>query len=185
MRLRKREHQADQALFDQVERALPAGSIEDMQSGGEERADARAEICLLLIHLSGGGLERPVVEQGPAKDVFARHEAPVAAIEGVGAVVPHGKDLAGRHDKIAIDDVVGQVFGPDFQVGWRAVGGKVVASRLVGVLRIFVVLHGPGVGLVLGDAVEVDDAVREVEVVAGNGDDALDEDQVGGLRIGL
>ena len=42
-----------------------------------------------------------------------------------------------------------------------------------------------GVGLVLGDAVEVDDAVAEVDAVAGDADAALDEDRGRGFGGGL
>ena len=53
-------------------------------------------------------------------------------------------------------------------------------------IGIAVVLVGlDGVGLVLGDAVEVDDAVAEVDVVAGEADGALDQDEVGLSGLGL
>jgi hypothetical protein len=86
--------------------------------------------------------------------------------------------------------VVGQVDGPEeallaaaFGLDAGKVGGEVVAVGAVGVVGVAVVAGHAGVGLVLGDAVEVDDAVAEVDAVAGDGDAALDQVEVG-LRGG-
>ena len=95
-------------------------------------------------------------------------------------------------DEVAVDDVVGQVEQPRERRCWRRlaarcreVGGEVVAVGGVGVLGVAVVAGHLGVGLVLGDAVEVDDAVLEVDAVAGDADAALDEVEVGGFGVGL
>ena len=42
-----------------------------------------------------------------------------------------------------------------------------------------------GLGFILGDAVQVDDAVAEVDAVAGNADGALDQEEVRAFRVGL
>ncbi len=52
-------------------------------------------------------------------------------------------------------------------------------------LGVAVVGGHAGLGLVLGDAVEVDDAVAEVDAVAGDADGALDEEEVGRFGLGL
>ena len=75
-------------------------------------------------------------------------------------------------------------------VTWRVVGvnrdaGEVVAIGIVGVVGIAVVARHLGVGLVLGDAVEVDDAVLQVDAVAGDADAAFHEVEVGRLGMGL
>ena len=144
----------------------------------------------LLFDLVGGGFKGPVDEHGTAYDVFAGNKAPVTTVERFGAVIAHGEDLAGRDDEVAVLDVVGEIVGP--ACGDLALfgetggdGGKVVAVGLVGVLGIVVYGGHAGVGLVLSDAVEVDDTVAEVEVVTGDGDGALDEVEVGRLGVGL
>ena len=142
----------------------------------------------LLVDLVGGGFKGPVDEHGTAYDVFAGNEAPEAAVEGFGAVVAHGEDGAGGYDEVAVDDVAGQLVGPgggDVVAGAGGDGGEVVAVGLVGVLGVAVVDGLAGVGLVLGYAVEVDDAVAEVDVVAGDADGALDEEEVGVSGWGL
>ena len=63
--------------------------------------------------------------------------------------------------------------------------GEVVAVGDVGVLGIAVVAGHGGVGLVLRDAVEVEDAVAQMDAVAGKADAALDQIEVGGLGVGL
>ena len=61
-------------------------------------------------------------------------------------------------------------------------GGEVVAVGVEVVLWVAVVGGHPGLRLVLGDSVEVDDAVAEVDAVAGDADGALDEEEVGSRR---
>ena len=83
---------------------------------------------------------------------------------------------------------LGSSFGPGggyVVTGAGGYGGEVVAVGLEGVLGVVVVDGLAGVGLVLGYAVEVDDAVAEVDVVAGNADGALDEEEVWGLGVGF
>ena len=75
--------------------------------------------------------------------------------------------------------------GGDVLVGAGGDGGEVVAVGNVGVHGVAVVDGLGGLGLVLGDAVEVDDAVAEVDVVAGDADGALDQEEVGRFGLGL
>jgi hypothetical protein len=166
-------------LFDEMEGALPACLVEDVDENVAHEAEAIADA--LLVDLVGGGLERPVDEEGSAYDVFARDEAPVAAIEAFGAVVAHGEDLAGRDDEIAVLNVAGEFVSPaggDVAIVVGGDGGKVVAVGIEGVLGIVVVDGHTSVGLVLCDAVEVNDAVAEMNSVAGDADGALDEEEI-------
>ena len=163
-----------------MERSLPACLVEDVEEDVAHEADALADA--LLVDLVGGGFEGPVDEHGTAYDVFAGNEAPETAVEAFGAVVAHGEDFAGRNDEVAVDDVVGEFVGPaggDLIVGAGRDGGKVVAIGVEGVLGVVVGGGHAGLGLVLRDAVEVDDAVAEMDAVAGNADGALDEEEVG------
>lgn len=162
-----------------MEGAFPACLVEDVDEDVAHEAEALADA--LLVDLVGGSLERPVDEEGAAYDVLAWDEAPVAAIEAFGAVVAHGEDFAGGDDEVAVLNVAGELVAPAggyvaVVVGWD--GGKVVAVGIEGVLGIVVVDGHAGVGLVLCDAVEVDDAVAEVDAVAGDADGALDEEEI-------
>ena len=162
-----------------MERTLPSCFVEDVDENVAHEAETIA--YALLVDLVGGGLERPVDEEGSAYDVFARDEAPVAAIEAFGAVVAHGEDFAGGDDEVAVLDVAGEFVGPaggDVAVVVGGDGGKVVAVGIEGVLGIVVVDGHAGVWLVLRDAVEVDDAVAEMDAVAGDADGALDEEEI-------
>ena len=101
---------------------------------------------------------------------------------------PMAKTLPGGDDEVAVDDVFGQLVGPGGGYAFFGAGGdgrKVVAIGLEGVLGIVVVDGLAGHGFVLRDAVEIDDAIAEVDAVAGDADGALDEVEVGGLGIGL
>ena len=163
-----------------MEGAAPAGFAEEVKDDVADETDALADG--LFVDLVGGGFKGPVDEHGAADDVFARDEAPEAAVEALGAVVAHGEDLAGRDDEVAVLNVVGEFVGPacgDLIVGAGRNGGKVVAVGLEGVLGVVVGDGHAGVGFVLRDAVEVDDAVAEMDLVARDADGALDEEEVG------
>src|SRR5271170_5982755 len=169
----------DDLLFDEMEGALPACLVEDVDEDVGHEADALADA--LLVDLVGGGFKGPVDEHGTAHDVLARDEAPETAVEAFGAVVAHGEDLAGWDDQVAVYDVGGKLVGPacgDLIVGTGGDGGKVVAIGVEGVLGIVVGGGHAGVGLVLCDTVDVDDAVAEMNAVAGNADGAFDEEEV-------
>jgi hypothetical protein len=169
-----------------MEGSFPAGLVEDMDEDVAHEADALA--YALLFDLVGGCFEGPVDEHGAAYDVFAGDEAPEAAIEAFGTVVAHGEDASGGDDEIVALDEAGKIVGPtggDLVAGRRGNAGEVVAIGVEGVLRVAVVFGFASVGLVLRDAVEVDDAVAQVEVVAGDADDALDEVEIRGFGVGL
>src|SRR5258708_31687377 len=151
-----------------MERSLPACLVEEVEEDVAHEADALADA--LLVDLVGGGFKGPVDEHGAAYDVFARDEAPETAVEAFGAVVAHGEDLAGRHDEVAVGDVVGEFVGPacgDLIVGAGGDGGKVGAIGVEGVVGVVVGGGHAGVGLVLWAGVWVDAAVAEAEAVAG------------------
>ncbi len=163
-----------------MERAAPAGFAEEVNDDVADEADALADG--LLVDLVGWGFKGPVDEHGAANDVFAWDEAPETTVEALGAVVSHGEDLTGRDDEVAILNSAGKLVGPacgDLVVGARGDGGKVVAVGLEGVLGVVVRDGHASEGFVLGDSVEVDDSVAEVDLVAGDADGALDEEEIG------
>ena len=136
----------------------------------------------LLVDLVGGSFEGPIDEHGAADDILAGNESPEPAVKALGAVVSHGEDFALGDDEVAVDDVVGEIVGPargDLIVGAGRNGGKVVSIGVEGVLLVAVIGGHTGVGLILSDSVEVDDAVAKTDMVAGNADGALDEEEVG------
>ena len=174
---------ADRSFYE-MEGALPAGLVEDMDNDVAHESESLTES--LLVDLVGGRFERPIDEHGAADDVFARNEAPVAAVEAFGAVVTHGEDPAGRNDEIAVLDVAGKFVGPagsDVAVAVGGYGWEVVAVGIKSVLGVAVRQRHAGGGLVLGDSVEVDDAVAEVNAVARDAYRALDEEEVGLTRL--
>ena len=162
-----------------MERTLPSCFVEDVNDDVGHETEAVADT--LLVDLVGGSFKGPVDEERAAYDVFAWNEAPVAAVEAFCAVVAHGEDFAGRDNEVAILDVAGKLVGPTggdvAVVVWRD-GGEVVAVGIEGVLGVVVVGGHAGVGLVLRDTVEVDDAVAEMDAVAGDADGALDEEEI-------
>ncbi len=62
--------------------------------------------------------------------------------------------------------------------------GKLIAIRVVDMERISIVRHDR-VGLILRNAVQVHNAVLQVDLVAGQADAAFDEDEVRLLGVGL
>ena len=76
-----------------------------------------------LLVLVFGSFEGPIVEQGTANDVFARHKPPIPRIEAVMAIVAHHEVVARRDDQVSVDDVVGLVDGPGFG-GACILGGR-------------------------------------------------------------
>src|SRR5205823_12847562 len=102
--------------------------------------------------------------------------------EAVGAVVAHDEEAVGRDDEVKAADVGRQIEGPlgrDTRDvgGWD--GGEVVA--------VGVVVGGGGfggAGFDLLEAVEVEDAAAKVDAVAGNPDDAFNEDDVFAVWLG-
>jgi hypothetical protein len=180
-----------QALADDVEGAGPKGVGDEVDHDMEHEANTFAEAG--LIDLVRRGLEGPIDKQGASEDVLARDEAPEATVGALGAVVAHGEDHAGGDDEVVALDVVGKVEGPDSEMaGARLfldpgeIGWEVVAVGNKGVVGISVVIVGlDGLGFVLGDAVEVDDAVAEMDAVPREADGTLDQDEVGALGVGL
>ena len=162
-----------------MESSAPAGVVEEM--GDLVKGEAGSLRRVRREHLILRSDEGPVDEERAADEIGAGDEAPVAAVEAVGAVVAHDEVHIGWDDEVFALDVGGEVEGPT-AVTWRSEGGWNGGEFVV----VGVVVGGGGlggVGLVLGDSVEVEDAVAEVDAVAGDADDALDEDIV--LALGL
>src|SRR5581483_10547816 len=157
----------------------PASSVEEVDGLVKDPGHSVGQRSLVLLRI--GGFEGPVDEEGAADDVGARNEAPVTAVEADSAVIAHSEIEAGGNDEILSLNKSRQSlspFGGDVAAHLRGDGGEVVAIRLV--IRVGGLA---GVGLVQGNAVAVDNAGAEVDVVAGNTHNALDEEQM--LAIGL
>ena len=127
-------------------------------------------------------LERPVVEQRPAHDVFARNESPETRIQAGVAMVAHHEVLARRHHEVPVFDVTGQFDHPGIDGAMRVKGGhdggessrNVCSWRHHGRIQTLF-RHG------LRHAVDEDDALVQMDMVAGNADKALDQDEICGL----
>ena len=145
-----------------------------------------------LVDLIGGSLEGPVDEHGPADDILTRDKSPEPTVERLGAIVAHREDSARRDNQIAIVDMTGQIHGPQRGVvvagGLLDAGqvrGEIVAVRGIGIFGVAIVSGHRGVGLVLGDSVQVHDAVLKVDAVAREPDAALHQVEVGGFGVRL
>ena len=140
-----------------------------------------ADPGLLILVLRG--LERPVIEQRPAHDVRPGHKAPVARVEAVVPVVAHHEVLARRNHQVPILDVIGKVHGPGFGV---APGSGIRAARRETRRESrddFPASSVAAWGWSLSHAVDDDDAVAQMDVVAGNADQPLHQKQV--LRLAV
>lgn len=165
-------------LVDWVEGSVPAGVGEEVGELVEGEAGSVGEAGLIDLI---GSFEGPVDKEGAADEVGAGDKAPIAAVETVGPVIAHDEETVGRDDEVFALDVRGEIEGPlgsDAGDVGGGDGGEVVA--------IGVVVGGGdfyGTRLVLRDSVEVDDTVTEVDAVAGDADDAFDEDKF--LAVGF
>ena len=97
-------------LLHQVKGSVPARLVEEVQRDLTHGDDARNEAGLVVVGFIGP--EGPVDEERTPDDVGAGNEAPVAAVEGDGAVVSHGEVIALGHDEVGLLDVIGQVERP-------------------------------------------------------------------------
>src|SRR5664279_1195554 len=97
-------------LVHAVERAAPArvGEEVDCDVGNPGHLTSQALLVLLIF----GSLERPVVEERAADDVLARDEAPEARIEAGVSMIAHHEVLIGRHDEVAVLNMVGEIDYP-------------------------------------------------------------------------
>lgn len=114
--------------------------------------------------------------------IGAWHEAPVTAVEAVGAVVSHHEVIAGRDDEILSLDVAGEVNGPGGEDVASLIGGDgrevVVVGVVVGCGRL------SGVGLLQRNAIAINDAVAKVDAIAWKPDDSFDKDVMLSLSVG-
>jgi hypothetical protein len=93
------------ASVDGPEGPVPAGSSEEVGELVQGDADLLSEAC--AVNLVFGGFEGPVDDEWAADDIGAGDEAPVAAVEAVGAVVAHDEEAVGRDDEVKAVDVGG------------------------------------------------------------------------------
>ncbi len=133
-----------------------------------------------LLELAVGGLEGPVVEERAAYDVFTRDEAPEAGVGGVVTVIAHHEVLAGGDDKITVDDVRVDLGGPLLGFVVAGLGNDWKRGELVEELLIRGECGGVAVGFRerLRLAVNVDDTVMQMDVVAGDADEALNQGKI-------
>ena len=152
----------------QVESPAPARLVEEVHQHSTELLCAIAHAGAVLVFFRGN--ERPINEERPADDVFTRHESPEAAVEAVQSVVAHGEVVGGGNDEIAILDMTWQIVRP----GWLDVlplcGGHV--REFVAIGRVVAVIGMAGLRLILPLAIQVHISFVEMNVVAGNADDA-------------
>src|SRR5260370_17611505 len=167
------------SLSNEMECALPAGLVEDVDQDVCYEGDPFSHA--LLVDLIGWRLKRPIDEHGAADDVLARNEAPVAAVQALRAVVAHREYLAWGDDQVVSLNVIRQIVLPArgeavVGVGWDR--GEVGPVGVEGMLRVVVIDGLAGLGLIPGDAVQIHDAVAQVNPVAGDGDGALHEVEI-------
>src|ERR1700744_2152053 len=93
-----------------MESEFPARVREEMQQNVAEPREFVTESCLFKLPICG--LERPIVEERPANDVGAWHEAPVARVQAVVPVIAHHEVHVGWNHQVAILDIAGEVRGP-------------------------------------------------------------------------
>ena len=163
---------------DDVEQTAPAAEGEVSggrcaRVGNERVGGGQGEVGF---RRAGGEVDH----QRSADDEVARHEAPVAAVLTVIAVIAHDEVTAGGDGDLARLGEGAQANPPvwvDACVHAVEVG-EVVAVWIGGGVAI------DGVRLLEWQAVAVDDAVAEAEAIAGDADDALDE-MHGGVIDGL
>lgn len=86
-----------------VESAFPARVWEEMHQNVADPRELVTESCLFKLSICG--LERPIVEERPANDVGAWHEAPVPRVQAVVPVVAHHEVHAGWNHQVAIMDI--------------------------------------------------------------------------------
>src|ERR1017187_3043599 len=85
---------------DHSERAVPAGAGEEVLSQIDKVREER--VYGTSRQILGRGAVGPVDQERLADDVIAGHEAPVAAVKGVVAVVAHREIVPRRHDCLPV-----------------------------------------------------------------------------------
>src|SRR3569833_3039238 len=160
-----------------VERALPARVSKEVQRHMRNPGDIVANAGLLKFTFSG--LERPVIEERPAHDILARDKAPISRVEAVVAIVAHHKELPGWNDEITIYNVTWKFISPCVRsagvrvaVSYRRNGRKFIKERgevcLCCRLRV-------RIRMLL--AVDVDDSIVKMKMIARNSDLPLHQEQ--------
>lgn len=166
-------------LADDLEGAAPAGEVDYgvyfagvTASGGGGGLGYAGVVASVAVGVVGFvGLKGEVDEQGFAYDGFAGDEAPVAAVFAVVAVVAEDKVVADGDDELVVFDEGAHAdppVGVDLWVGTLETG-EVVAEVVWWAGAV------DGVRLSEGVSVDVDAAIAEAEMVAGESNDALDE----------
>jgi hypothetical protein len=159
-----------------LEGAAPAGEVDyrvdfagvgAAGGGGGLLGESAAGVSVVGFVL----LEGEVDEQRFADDGFAGDEAPVSAVFAVVAVVAEDEVVAGGDDELVVLDEGAHADPPaGVDLGVGALEAGEVVAEVVGRAGAI-----DGVGLGERMAVDVDEAVVEAKVVAGEADDALDE----------
>src|ERR1035441_5662743 len=92
-----------------LERPPPAGVCGEMGQVAEEDAGLFREGRIAVLF---GRVDGPVDKERPAHEVLALYEAPVAAVERVGAVVTHHEVAVERDHQVVAVDVLRQLETP-------------------------------------------------------------------------
>src|SRR5215472_7188753 len=155
------------SLPDEMECTLPARLVEDVDQDVGHEAEPLAH--RLLVDLVSGRLKRPVDKHRPAYDVLARHKAPEPAVETFRSVVTHREDLTRWNHEVAVSEVIWHLILPASSYSVHRVrrdSRKIVAVGVVLVLRIAIGDRLSCVRLILSNAVQVHDAVFQMQMIA-------------------
>src|ERR1039457_5054857 len=97
----------------QAQNPPPAQLAEHMGDAGTQSRKfiIRRAACHRLIVIFGFH-HAEVDQQGPPRDVFAGHKAPVAAVQTLAAVVPEDEVAVARHNQFSVLDHAAQLRGP-------------------------------------------------------------------------
>src|SRR5215469_5683623 len=169
-----------------VEGPAPTCSAEEVCRDIHHRAQAITQAGLFFVIRRRP--EGPIDKHWPAHDVLHRNKPPEAAVSTFGAMVTHGKDLTRRYYDVVALNVRWKILAPNLGQACttrRCNGREVVAPWFIGILRVAVFSRHRGIWFTLGDAVHINHAVSQMNMVAGNADRSLHKNEVRCLRIRL
>src|ERR1051326_3679448 len=92
----------ERVSLNQLERPRPARLREEVRHYIDNVIDADVAVG----QIRGGRLEAPVDDHRCADDVLARHQAPIAAVVGIVAIVAHGEHVPWRHHQLIVHHVL-------------------------------------------------------------------------------
>ena len=126
-----------------------------------------------------GSVERPVVEERPADDVFSRNKSPIARIETVVPVVAHHEIFAGGNHQVAILDDNWENQRPMTRVSRRAAGYGGTEGNSSRKSEWFSGVVGSAWGCAWATPLMITMPLRRWRWSPGTRNEALDQEQVG------